>query len=167
MSATLKRRIVREHVSFRRGGDEQLRDGKASKAFGPNTSADDLRYRVIGGANMDWTEERVQSLDFVVRHDGKRYLIPAVDPKTGENAPWIIVDPGVWDLYMGNWERMHSRDARVMTDEMTNTQGRGLSKWVIGEDAPFGLLEFSREEIRLETSVIDKEAIASGRILEV
>jgi len=168
LSATLKRAIVREYVSIRRGGQEMLADNEGRKRFGGNAvSPEVLHQRVAQGDNMNWVENRVSPIDFRIRHDNMPYTIHAVDPVTGENAPWYVVAPGVWDLYMGNWDRMHSRDPRDKTREIEMLITRGLNRWVATEGNPYGILEFERQEVRIEQEAIDPALISSGHLIEV
>jgi hypothetical protein len=170
VSAIEKRRVLIEAVSIRRGGNEQLKDAKRGAVWGKNVNPAELQFRVGAGEDVNWYEDRVAPIDFVVRHDGLRYRIYAVDPKTGENAPWYTVDPGVWDLYCGNWERMHG-SAKERATELEMLGVRGLSRYVRDpvnpEENPFGFLEFSREEIKVETALVDTAAVRSGKLIEV
>ncbi|MGB8520849.1 MAG: hypothetical protein WCD38_11870 [Candidatus Tumulicola sp.] len=130
-------------------------------------SVDALRFRASQGENVNWIGEQVLPTDFVIRHNNVRYLIPHTDTKTGQVAPWLTVDPGVWDLYRGNYERMNSSDLRERTDEVQRLNLRGFNKWDVDNDAGYGFLEFNREEIRINTMEIDNQIVASGAIIEV
>ena len=165
LSGEHKRKIIIEAVSLRRGGERSIMEGpyRAQK----NMSVDALRFRASQGENMNWVGEQVLATDFVIRHNNVRYLVPHTDAKTGEKAPWVTVEPGVWDLYQGNWERMHSDDLRERTDEVQRLNLRGFAKWTIEDEAGYGFLEFNREEIRINTMDIDNQIVASGAIIEV
>ena len=167
LSAIHKHRIVREAVSIRRGGNEQLKDRHGKETWGSNVSPAELQFRVAQGEDVNWYEDKIVPQDFILRHDGRRYLIPAIDPKTGENAPWITVPAGAWDLYMGNWDRMHSPSAKERATELEMLGVRGFSKWVADDDNSFGFLEFSREIVRVETATVDAALVRSGRLIEV
>jgi hypothetical protein len=166
LSATKKRTVVEEAISIRRGGDRAIAKGPYSGKEYSGTSVEQLRFRVAQGDDMNWYKEVVKPVDFVVRHGGRQFVIPYA--RDGEPEPqWVTVDPGAWDLYMGNWERMHSADPREKQNEGMRRQGRGLAKFVAEADNPFGFLEFDRREIKTEDAVIDKQALTLGNMIEV
>lgn len=166
VSALQPRTIILESVSIRRGGNQQLKDKSRRAIFGDNVSPVELQFRVAQGDNMNWTEDKLSPVDYILRHNSQRYLIPHTDPKTGEVAPWKPVPAGAWDLYMGNWDAMHAKD-RDRTDEIGRLRTRGLDVWVRTEDNMAGILEFEREVIRVETVAVDAQMVSSGRLIEV
>ncbi len=172
LSASRKRRIVKEYVSFRRGGEMQLNDPKLKRELHGNTSVDELRRRAGMGENLNLEETVTSPLDFIIRFDSQRYLIPYMDPKTGELAPWITVPPGTWDLYCGNYERMHGSDRRERINEIGSLNSRNLARFVINtedetDERPYAFLEFRREEIKVADVVIDSHRVQSGTLIEV
>lgn len=170
LSASVKRRIIKEYVSGWDGGERSVKEGPYK---GQPMTPRELQDRVIKGFNENWETEQVSPQDIVLTHNRQKYLIPAyaTDPETGKqiegDAPEVIVPPGMWDLYMGNFERMHSRDIRERTDEMQNVASRGLNRFVIAKGNPYGFLQFSREEMRVTSTVVDRDRIDRGEILEV
>ena len=171
MSALNPRKIIKEYVSWRRGGEAQLSDAKYRERIHGQTSVDQLRERARSGEDMNWTETATVATAFVIRHNNRKIVVPAFDSITQEPAPWITVDPGIWDLYMGNYDRMHSADIRERNDELTLLAGRNLHRFAYAEDAdeerPFAFLEFSREEVLYTEAVVDQSMIAAGRLIEV
>jgi hypothetical protein len=166
LSATVKRKVAKEYVSWRRGGEVTLADKKyAEQHFGNTSSVDQLRMRAANNEDMNLYDYRVEPQAFVLRFDNKRYEIPPFD-QDGNPAPWITVPSGVWDLYMGNWERMHSKSGRERANEMTMLNGRNLNRFVIGESNS-GYLEFSREEIKVTEVLVDQERVRTGSLIEV
>jgi hypothetical protein len=166
LSATVKRKIVQEHVSWRRGGEVQLSDKKyAAENFGNTSSVDQLRLRAANNEDMNKYDYRVEPQSFVARFDNRRYEIPPFD-QDGNPAPWITVPSGLWDLFMGNYERMNSRNGRERTNEMAMLNGRNLNRFVIGE-SNMGYLEFSREEIKVSEVLVDQDRVRSGSLIEV
>jgi hypothetical protein len=170
LSAIKARMVIEEYVSFRRGGSKQLNDTKRKQEFYGNSSVDELRMRVANGENLNWEVKRVEPIDFVIRHDSLRYLIPALDAD-GKPAPWINVEPGVWDLYMGNYWRIHSKDQRERIDELQLLNSRNLYRYAYAEDdqeeRPYAFLEFHREEIKIADVVVDTDRVSSGKLIEV
>jgi hypothetical protein len=190
MSTVVARRVIIEAVSYRRGGEKSITEKSGPFHKIANASVDALRFKVAQGENMNWEDMRVEPQDAVLRHDGKRFLIEykrdmsqpetvigrdkltghaIVDrpPLMGEPGDWVAVSEGLWDLYMGNWERMHSGSEKERIDEIMQVNGRALNRFVVGEDNPYGYLEFSRDEIRIEEAVIDNERIRAGSLIEI
>jgi hypothetical protein len=188
MSAMVERRVVKEAISIRRGGSLSITDGPYKNQRG--VSVDALRFKVAEGENMNWEVMQVSPQDALLRLDGKRYLIEyprdtskpqiqiGVDPltrrpvldypaKMGAPGEWVAVEAGLWDLYCGNWERMHAASQRERIEELQQLAGRGMSKWVVGDDNPYGYLEFSRTEIRVDEAVVDVERMRSGMLIEI
>lgn len=179
-SGLIKRNVLKDSVSATRGGVVAC-ETKGSPFYGK--SPEDLR-RIVKeeGRDMNWYAQEVKPLVFRVRFDGKPYEIsPALYDVDGNVVPydaapsalggaeprWHNVPAGAWDLYMGNYERMRSSDFQEKTREMEAVQSRGLSKYVIQADNPFGLLEFKREEIVATPTAIDRDRISSTELLEV
>ncbi len=183
LSALRKRRIVEEAVSYRRGGERSIKSGPYKGV--PDVSVDALRAKIIvSGEDMNWYSEKIVPVDFRIQHDSKRPIIPYQDFKTGAVAPWIIVDPGTWDLYMGNWERAHSSDHRERINEQQATALRGLNRFCIAaedienqrspdamkdvlDENPFGFLQFMREPIAVMDAVVDIDRVRAGNLIEV
>lgn len=174
LSATQERRVVKEAVSIRRGGNQQLKNNARRAEFGDNVAPVELQFRVAQGENMDWEEDVISPVDYVLRHGGQRFRVFAVDPVSGLNAPWKPVPAGAWDLYMGNHDAMTSKDQKERTDEISRMRLRNLWRWVAsyknkyGElDNPYGFLEFEYEVIKVEAVAIDAREVASGQLIEV
>lgn len=175
LSASMPRNVIKEAVSIRRGGNEQLKDKTRMATFGDRISPVELQFRVAQGDNMNWTDQITEGVDYILRHGGQRFLIPysEIDPKTkqhipnGALAPWMPVPAGAWDLYMGNWDAMNSRDQKDKTDELSRLRLRYLSHWTIQDEQGYGFLEFAREVIQVETVAVDEQMLAAGRLIEV
>lgn len=170
LSASVERLVVKEAISIRRGGDAALKRGPYSGKEYVGTSVDQLRWRVAQGENMNWEIKQVKPTDWILRHNSQEWVIwynNPKDPNGGGEPPWIAVNEGAWDLYMGNWERMHSEDVREKQREAQRLQGRGYFKYVLHDDNPYGFLEFRRRPIEAQQIDVDKSIIAGRSIMEV
>lgn len=167
LSASIKRRFVKEAISIRRGGDRAIKEGPYKGPEYKGTSVDMLRWRVAQGENMNWEIEDVKPTDWLLRHNSQEWMIWYADPVTNVEAPWITVNEGAWDLYMGNWERMHSTDAQERQREAQRLQGRGYFKYTVHEDNPYGFLEFRRRPIEAQQVLVDRKVIEGRSIMEV
>lgn len=150
-----KRRVVVEANSFAHVSERSIRDQKSP--FRGRSEEAVMRQGLT--RNVNWEEDRVEPIIAVLKFNGKRYVIQPGEEK--------IVEEGMWDLYCGNYNRMNSRDIREATDEMQRVNERGLSKWVVGTNNPYGYLEFTREPITVEAAVLDREHMPAGPMMEI
>jgi hypothetical protein len=176
-SALRPRRVLVEAVSPQRGGTRQVKE-KGNPNFG-RTPEELQRLVKDEGRDMNWYEYKIAPIPFGLRFDGQvveiRPDLEEVDvknPDTGEyhmekQPKWYLIKPGAWDLYMGNFERMQSRNNMERSKEMEQLNNRGLHRWVLSADNPYGILEFKREEIRYETQRVDRDRVSAGEIIEV
>lgn len=183
LSGVRKRKYVEEAVSYRRGGERSIKTGPYKGI--PDVSVDALRTKILmSNEDVNWYNEKVLPVDMRIQHDSRRPIIPYKDFKTGKLAPWIVVDPGAWDLYMGNWERMNSSDPKERIQEQMSLATRGLSKYCIAaedyenqrtpedaalvpDDNPSGFLQWMREPIAMMDAFVDNDRVRSDALIEV
>jgi hypothetical protein len=164
-SATVERKVLKAAVSYM-GGTEQkaVRDhweGMTSEAIQKEAARRD----------MNVYDHKVKPVKAMLPFDGKNYIIPPGKTKEDE-PPKVTVPEGMWDLYMGNWERMNG-SAQERNEELQRlaTRFSGRENPAMQFDAQgnvkSGYLEFIREEVRPEAYALDREALASSDIEEV
>jgi hypothetical protein len=171
-SARQKRRFVKVPVSFRRGAAEALAaDAELRKIYNIAT----LEAAIERGVDKNVYGEKIERILFAPKFDGQQYFIP---PAKGEEEPPLVQVPeGMWDLLMGNWDRMNSPDIRIKTEEMTrfaNSQvwkhspilfvtmdGRRTAK-----DNPFGFIEIERRTEKMEPIAPDAEFLTGLEMVE-
>jgi len=172
-SAVKPRRVIKEAVSFITGGeitvDEMAKKGR------PAPSLDTLRERAKT-TDVNFYEDKIVPAVFVIRFDGRELAIPfhGIDAKTGEecDAPHVLVEEGAYDLYCGNYERMHSRDPRIKAAEAQHVAGKGRRNMVWAADSdspktPSAFVELIRELIPEPQVVLDTERLYPGMSVEI
>jgi hypothetical protein len=110
-SRTKARNVVKFGVSFRRGARQAMAGDKVLKAefVGPQAVYDEVKE----GRDMNVYEHKIVPAVYRFQHNNRWYYIkpaPEDDPENPE--PMLVVDDGVWDRFMGNYQQMHSQDAR-------------------------------------------------------
>ena len=166
-SALKKRRVVREAISWRRGGEKSVAKG------GPlsnGTSIQQLREEARNGMDMNWYAEEVKETDARLLFDGRAWVIPARG-QDGEPAPKTQIPEGLMDLYCGNYERMNSDDPLVRSEEIAKLRARVREIFCLGPDDdehPNGFIEFIREEIEFTARPASEDHVyAEGMTTEV
>lgn len=166
-SATVPRKVLKTAISFKRGAERlsaKERGDMSIEALQVAAFVDDVsRYSM-----------EVKPVKAVIKWDGKDYVIPPAPPDDRDNPPAISVPEGAWDLYCGNWDRMHDPDINVRVNEVTALSMRrgGRQSPVIEKDPVTGeiisgFLEFIREEVRPQSMAVDMAALSAGEIEEV
>ena len=77
---------------------------------------------------------------------------------------------GVYDLYCGNYLRMHNGDERERADEISKLHSRVRDLRCEGpEDMrnPDGVLEFIREEIAMDSGFAREDRVYADDLMEV
>jgi hypothetical protein len=172
LSAVKSRRYFHEdRPSWLRGGEQLEKEiKKRYPTFDLSTARRDAF--VGGGVTLEnIVKEGIKPVDAVVTFDNEKYKIPYKDEQ-GNNAPWIDVPEGVYDLYFGNFARLNSSDPRERSNEMEAVKNRrgNLDKNVVirpGEANPWAFLEFERRVIKPETFAIDVEQVYADRLMEI
>ena len=96
---------------------------------------------------------------------------PAKDPK--QDPQWFYVPEGVWDLYLGNYDRMNSSNATEKMQEMMKLSQRfaGRENPAVQKDEDgnviSGYVEFAREEISPQSRAVDSDQLVASEIEEV
>jgi hypothetical protein len=172
-SGRQKRTYVKTAVSFRRGASKLLQeDAELRKIHNIAT----LNEAIKEGIDMNKYAEKIQAVIFAPMFNGRRYPIPPA--KAGEEEPPLIQVPeGMWDILMGNYERMNSVDIRIRSEEETrfaNSQhGKHSPILFITEDGkrrmkenPFGFIEIERRTEHMEPVAPDTEFLTALEMVE-
>lgn len=184
-SATQPRRIVKVAVSGRRGAREALMaDELLRKDFTPQGIYDEANK----GADMNVYEDGIiKPVVLRVTFNSEPFFIYPAKCKTDKDGKVLeiiekeephLVPDGVWDLYLGNYDRMHSDDHRVVGTEaerlaVTWTQRRNpvfqyhdeLGKHLT--DNPFGFVEFIRVVEKEAPQRVDQSFVTAMDLVEV
>jgi hypothetical protein len=172
-SANISRRYVKVPVSFKRGAAQALQaDAELRKLYNIST----LREAVAEGQDMNVYGEKKSAVMYAPTWNGKTYPIP---PAKDENSPppRVQVPEGLWDLLMGNYERMNSSDPRERAEEAVRLANSFIAKrnpvlyvTVDGErttrDNPFGFIEIERVTEHMEPVSPDTEFLTAMEIAE-
>uniref|UniRef100_E6QP85 Uncharacterized protein n=1 Tax=mine drainage metagenome TaxID=410659 RepID=E6QP85_9ZZZZ len=172
-SRTQKRKMVKIAVSERRGADEAL---LADKELQKRYNVDTLSSRAGKGFDVNVYETKVHPVAHRLKWNNRDFVIlPA--SSDDEDPPMVLLPEGVWDLYLGNYERMHSDDHRVRAEE----GGRLGTIWLRrhnpilkvtdnGEtkvrDNAFGYLEFIRVVEKEAPATIDRDFLTALELVE-
>jgi hypothetical protein len=103
--------------------------------------------------------------------DGKDYIIPPAKSES-EEPQAVIVPEGMWDLYMGNWNRMNGTQ-QEKTEELNRLASRFAGrenpamKFDRNGNVQSGYLEFIREEVRPSSMSLDADSLSASDIDEV
>jgi hypothetical protein len=172
-SAAVRRKFVKVGVSFKRGAAQALQaDAELRKLYNIAT----LREAVADGQDMNVYAEKISPVLYGPRWNNTVYRIPpAMNP--GDPPPRIQVPEGVWDLLMGNYDRMHSADPRERAEEsmrlatsMTNKHSPIRFVTLDGErverDNEFGFIEIERVTEKLEPISPDTEFLTALELVE-
>jgi hypothetical protein len=160
-------------VSFRRGAEDAL---TADKELAKIYNVDTLYKRVEEGRDMSRYVTEVKPVAWQLKVGGKLIVIPpARDESTP--APKVEVPEGAWDLYLGNYDRIRSKDATVVGAERSSLallwSRRHNPVMAFTDDGvttnldnPHGFLEFVREPIRAVAEQLDKEYLSALDLVE-
>jgi hypothetical protein len=171
-SSVRPRKVIVEPVSFIAGGERTI--DEMAKKHKPAPALETLREQAKT-KDMNFYDTRIEPAVFILRFDGAQLAIPfhGIDAKTGEecDAPHTLVSEGAWDLYCGNFERMHSKDPRIQAAEAQHVAGKGRRNlvWAEGSNttkSPAAFVEFIRELIPEPQVVLDTERLYPGMSTE-
>ena len=135
-----------------------------------------LQEAVRDGQDMNVYEEKIERVMFAPMFNGRRYPVPPA--KGDEDPPRIQVPDAFWDLYCGNYERMHSGDPRIREAEMlkfANSQIRRNSpilivtidgKSTMKLENHFGFIEIERVTEHMEPIAPDTEFLTALELVE-
>jgi hypothetical protein len=171
-SRTVERRFVKVGVSWKRGAAKALQaDAELRKLYNVAT----LREAVVDGQDMNVYDTKRAPVLFAPFWNGVRYPVPPAP----EGAPPLAVQvpEGLWDLFMGNWDRMNDPDQRVRAEEamrlaISQTAKNSPIRFVTvdGEreerENPFGFIEIERRTERMEPIAPDTEFLTAMDLIE-
>lgn len=184
-SAVRERRILDESVSWYRGGEEHM-DELAKKGISLDSLQKTSRVK-----DVNFYRKAVEPTIFKVQFDLQHYPEGIPIPPHGlcaknkttpckdhaghfcVDAPYIQIPEGAYDLYCGNFERMHSKNIHVKTKEMEHLIGKGkmLKVWAhdsgYGDKTDFMYVEFIRELIPEPMAVLADDRLYAGMAIEV
>lgn len=184
-SRTKTRRVCTVPVSYLSGADEALRKSKEyQKEYGNVANI----YEAAKRRDMSLYEDRVEPCVLKITFDSQTFYIPPAPEDDPDNPPAEMVPDGVWDLYLGNFERMHPNpnatpEARhAAQKEHGEEMARLTLLWsrkknpvwrvvVDGaeekrQDNPFGFIEFVREIPAEAPRRLDKPFLTALELVE-
>lgn len=169
LSAVHARRCVIERVSFVRGGEQYEGDVRRESKGRNVIDLNALRARAMFD-DVSPTVEKIEAINVALTFDSGLYLVPAYaeghegDPEHA--APWVEVPDGVYDLYVGNFQRLN--DPRERSKEIERVKSRRLDVVLRpGAKNPWAFMEFQRQVVRPMPTAVDAERIYSGDLVEV
>jgi hypothetical protein len=180
LSALRERKMVKVAVSGKRGAAEALRsDTELRKTYNVAT----LREDAASGQDMNLYYEAIKPITYRMTWDNREYFIP---PATTENMEEMVegkdyfrVPDGLWDKYLGNYERTHSADPRDKAEELQRLSvmwttmhnptcelvDDGVMTKPFGENE-FGFIRFIRVPDREAPMQVDKAMLTAAEIAE-
>lgn len=160
-------------ASFRRGAEDVLiYNRELAKIY----NVDTLTKRIEQGKSHNQYKKGIHVGVFDMTL-GKRHI--AITPaRDAESKPAVIEVPeGLWDIYLGNYERMRSEDPKVVSDERSRLAVRWRARhnpvFCYTDDEvtkdlgnEYGFLEFIRVPQRAMVDQVDKEYLAALDLIE-
>jgi hypothetical protein len=171
-SAAQIRKFKKVAVSARRGAAQALAADKSLREIYNLATFYDA---VKAGEDMNVYGQQKKAVLFAPKFDNFEWKIPPA--KAEEEPPKVQVPEGMWDILMGNYERMNSPDIRVRSEEQTrfaNTQAFKtnfiLFVTVDGQrkmlDNPFGFIEIIRETEKFAPVQVDSDFLTALELVE-
>jgi hypothetical protein len=167
LSATLKRRVVEKGVSLARGYDD-----KAVKKYHGDMDGEEVRKQAIH-RDMNVYEVKVVPVRKVLKFNNALIEIPV-------DGTEVSIPEGLWDLHLGNYERIRSEDILVRSAEYERLSNRwcspmtpnpvyeaGQERPTDSEDRPYGYIEFRRQEIHVQQATQDLTRVYAAEGVEV
>lgn len=204
LSAVRKRRRYLDYISPFGGGEEYAREqqerGKtvslellqqqAARGRNPSPTIDEispidivLKFDngsfVIPYKHCARCDSEQASFEAAVERDPQTKLLPPprlCDHEGRAYAPWIDRLPsGIYDLYMGNYARMHSSDPTEMSAEVNRVKTRRTDYCLRYTDNdrrreernPWAFVDWHYEIHRPEPAAIDQERVYAGELVEI
>jgi len=165
-------------VSYRSGAEDLLeyRQKKKDRSKTEIYSVD-MVYRQAEKRDMSEYETGIRVVTAQVQIGGQVYYIPPAEADDVEPEPQMVKE-GAWDLYCGNYERMHSDDPTEVAKEKEHLSLLWLRKKnpvflasVDGAETdlknPYGFLEIRRVTRKTAPQVLDKSFITAAQLVEV
>lgn len=104
-----KRRICKVAVSQLSGAEEALMyEGPQGEQYRKVYGNAENLYLAAKRRDMSIYEEEIEPCIFTIPFNGLRYTIAPASEKDPDNPPIEQIPEGAWDLYCGNYERMHA-----------------------------------------------------------
>lgn len=161
LSATMKRRVVIEAISWYSGGEqyamEQQEKGKTIHL--------ELLRQQAAKRDVSPFEDKILAVDVMLKFNNGNYVVPHTGAD-GEVGPWTDLPDGLYDLYMGNYQRLHN--PMELAAEMERVKSRRKDICIRERNTnPWAFLEWSYEIKRPLPTAIDTERVFSGDLMEV
>jgi hypothetical protein len=172
-SATERRKYTKVAVSFKRGAAKALAaDAQLAKVYNLST----IREAVADGQDMSVYDYKIAPALFAPMWNGVRYPIPPAKDKDSQPLR-VQVPEGLWDLLMGNYERMHSDDPKERAEEsmrlaISQTWKHSpilrvrIDDAVEERDNEFGFIEIVRQTEHLEPVQPTSEFLTAMELVE-
>jgi hypothetical protein len=161
-------------------GPTHCKGAEYRQAYG---NAENL-YKAAQRRDMSIYEDRIEPAVFTIAFDRQRYVIMPASAEKPDDPPVEMVPEGAWDLYCGNWERMHAvredgqPDNKVRGEEVQrlalawsrkkNPVWRTMDDGKVStSDSPFGFVEFVREIPKEAPIRVDGKFVSAMELAEV
>lgn len=123
-----------------------------------------------GLADFNTYELAVDPIDKQMMFDSRPYIVRCSREK-GKEGEWTPIPEGLYELYLGSYDRRNSSDEQVRREErvhMTNAnQGRSIVFEEGAERGEWAYIEMRREEIKTAPVAADRERIYQGVAVEI
>lgn len=184
-----ERRVCVVPVSSLQGAEDALMyKGKAGDALRQTYGNAENLYKAAEKRDVSIYEDKIEPANLIIQFNGKKFVIAPASAEDPHNPPVEEVDEGIWDLYCGNYERMHAfKDAgngQMVPDQTTRSEEaqrlavRWARKknpvWRIVDDGrpqvkdnPFGFIELIREMPKEAPQRIDGAFVTASELAEV
>jgi hypothetical protein len=161
-------------------GAKECKGAEYRQTFG---NAENL-YKAAVRRDMSIYEDKIEAVFFTINFAGIKYSIEPATEADPDNPPVEKIPEGAWDLYCGNYERMHSTlpdgrpDSKAVGEEVQRLALRWSRKhnpvWIITDDGvadpnknPFGFVEFIREIPKEAPIRVDGKFVSAMELAEV
>jgi hypothetical protein len=177
LSAIRDRIFYTDRISWFQGGELWVQQQKENGVSITMADLELLRSRARH-SDVSPRAKGTKPQDIFLTFNGLQYIVPhtglgivgGVDlGKLGEQAPWIQVPEGAYDLYVGNYQRLHSRNDKERSDELARVRERRRDIILRGKNDKneFAFVEASYEIMTPQAVAIDQDRVYSGDLVEV
>lgn len=168
LSGTLKRRTIDIAVTVGVGYDNP----KVKKYWG-NMDGEEIRKQCAQGRDMNLYKNDVYPVRKVLKFNNQLIEVPV-------DGTEISIPEGLWDIYLGNYDRIRSKDNLTQSQEYERLSNRWCSPgtpnpvYEAGTEPPkdhdgrqTAFIEFRRQEIHVQQATQDLTKVYASEGVEV